>query len=110
MEIPLYTRANFDNAVSEGAFEVKGFHYFTEAIIENELYANNQERAVLDCILRNGTEDLSAEQRMVMHQLLSRYQTSCRNCGKEFTWTEMDPFNQEGLCEECRFTVENGGD
>jgi hypothetical protein len=107
MEIPIYTRANFDNAVSEGAFEVKGFHYFAEAIVENELYANNQERETLDCVLRNGTADLNAEERMVLHQLLSRYQTNCRNCGKEFTWTEMDPFNGEGLCEECRFTVES---
>jgi hypothetical protein len=102
MEIPVYNALGYDNALSEGAFEIAGFCSFVEGVLDNGQYDNEQQKALLEEIRKKGTEHLSPEEFVALHAFVSQFNSVCERCGNTFTWEEMDPINQATCCSSCR--------
>jgi hypothetical protein len=107
MEIPVYNAAGYDNALSEGAFEIAGFRSFVEGVLGNGQYDNEQQKALLQEVHEKGTDHLSPEEFVALHAFVSHFTSVCQRCGNTFTWEEMDPINQEIYCSTCRNELEN---
>ena len=108
MDIPIYTASEAANAVTEGAFELTGFRSFIQTIVADELFDKEKMGDLFSRVLNNGTAELSAEELQVLHSYIQQFNATCQRCGERFTWDEMDAYNQELYCSNCRSELEAG--
>ena len=111
MKIPIYDSSKVDRSHDNILLEedeLLNFEGFIGELINADVLDHKTQLGIFKLVLDKGTKVLSNKQLNVIKTKIESFDDKCQGpqCISELTWKDIDVYNDESYCPDCRHTKE----